>query len=113
MLFKSLVKASWALLIMLPLVASAWFGEVAERAAQRAALQAAERSAAKQASKTAAEAASRRATTQTGDRVVKRWASALCKPSSPCPLPAETANTFVGGAYDEVILSNDTIFRRV
>lgn len=111
--FKSLVNATLALVILSPVVVSAWVGEVAERAAQRAAIQAAERSAAKQASKNAAETASRRALTQTGDRVVKRWASSLCKPYNPCPLPAKTANTFVGGAYDEVILSNDTVLYRV
>jgi len=108
--FKSTVLM---FIIMLPRVANAWIGEAAERAAQRAAIQAAERSAAKQASKTAAETASRRALTQTGDRVVKRWASALCKPFNPCPLPKKTANSFVGGAYDEVILENETIFYRV
>jgi len=100
-----------------PIIASAWIGEVAERAAQRAAqraaIQSAERSAAKQASETAAKAASRRALNQTGDRIVQRWASSMCKPSNPCPLPAKAANTFVGGAYDEVILTNDTVLYRV
>jgi len=111
--YKSLVNSAFAVVTLLPLIASAWVEAVAERAAQRAAIQAVERSAAKQASKTAAQTASRRALTQTGDRIVNRWASSLCKPSNPCPLPAKTANTFVGGAYDEVILSNDTVLYRV
>jgi len=62
--------------------------------------------------KTAAEAVSRRAVVNASDRVIKRWASSLCKPAAPCPLPAKTANTFVGGSYDEVILGKDTILYR-
>lgn len=111
-LIKPLKSAALVIGLLLPLVASAWVGEVAERSAQRAAVQAAERSAAERATKVAAEAASRQAVTKTGDRIVKRWASSLCKPSSPCPLPAKTANTFVGGAYDEVVLSTDTVLYR-
>ena len=100
------------LAVMLPINASAGVTAAAERAAQRAATLAAERSAAEQASKTAGEAASRRAAVNASDRVIKRWASSLCKPAAPCPLPAKTANTFVGGSYDEVVLGKDTVLYR-
>lgn len=92
--------------------ASAQVGAAAERAAARAAVTAAERQGVQRATIEAAGTSSRRAATRSADRVVTRWSSSLCKPSTPCPLPARTANTFKGGSYDEVILGEDTVLYR-
>lgn len=116
---KSLVRMVLATFLMLPSVVPAQVGAVVERAAQRASTQAAERAVAEQASKAAAEqasktaaAASQRPVAIAADRVVKRWNSSLCKSTVACPLPAKTANTFVGGSYDEVNLGRDTVLYR-
>lgn len=80
-----------------------------ERAAARAAARSAERQAAERAAAAAARGAGRQAT----DRLVRRWSSALCKPSAPCPLPESVANTFKGGSYGEVVLGQETTVYRV
>ncbi len=109
---ESLVRIALAIALMLPSVVPAQVGAAVERAAQRASAQAVERAAAQRASKTAAEAASRRPVAKATDRVIKRWNSSLCKSTAACPLPAKTANTFVGGSYDEVSLGRDTVLYR-
>ncbi|MGQ0700466.1 MAG: hypothetical protein ACT4PZ_19780 [Panacagrimonas sp.] len=76
----------------------------AERAASRAAKQAAERQAA---------AATQRAANNAADRVVRRWSNPQCKAQARCPLPDEFGKTFVGGSYDEVVLSKPTRLYRV
>lgn len=50
--------------------------------------------------------------TSTGDNLVNRWTSSLCKLGVPCPLPAKMANAFVGGSYNEVELTQDTVMYR-
>jgi multidrug efflux pump subunit AcrA (membrane-fusion protein) len=109
-------------LTLAPAYAPAQVAAAAERSAARAAARAAERSAAraaalaaerKAAEKAAQEAAARSAARQAGDRVVRRWNNALCKPSLPCPLPESVGRTFTGGSYDEVVLARDTVLYRV
>ena len=110
--FDTVVVALLLLVAELPTSAYAQIGAAAERAAARAAVTSAEREAAERASKTGAGEASRRAATDTADRVVTRWSSSLCKSRAACPLPEGTANSFVGGSYDEVVLGKDTVLYR-
>jgi hypothetical protein len=103
--------------ITLPRASFAQIGAAAERAAARSAVVAAERQAAERAAKGAAAASAQRAAKSSADRVVRRWTTSLCKPSTPCPLPEKIGRhdvgaSYVGGSYDEVILGQETVLYR-
>lgn len=106
------LAALYAAGLSFPGLASGQIAGAVERAAQRAARSAAERAAAKGAFQQGAQPAARGSAGSAGDKAVNSWTSALCKPAAKCPLPPETANTFVGGAYREVVLGRETVLYR-
>lgn len=103
--------------VALPRPSFAQIGAAVERAAARSAAIVAERQAAERAAKGALAPGTQRAVMGSADRVVRRWSTALCKPSAPCPLPEKIGRhdvgaSFVGGSYDEVILGQETVLYR-